>query len=123
MRRPRTAAQRVFDSDDASLLDVVDNALKKGVVLTGELTLSLANVDLVYVRLSLLLAAADRILPHESDHLLVRRQERAIARRLRAARAARLVEQQASDAGGTETTRTETTRTRTPRTTRAPRTR
>ena len=47
------------------MLDVVDNALNKGVVLNGDVTLALAHVDLVYARLSLLLCAADRVLPTE----------------------------------------------------------
>ena len=89
LRGSRSDAERILGSDDASLLDVVDNALNKGVVLSGDLTLGLANVDLVYARLSLLLCAADRILPNESEDLLVRHHERAVARRLRAARAAR----------------------------------
>jgi hypothetical protein len=42
---------------------VLDNLLTKGVVLNAELVLALADVDLVYVRLSALLCAADRILP------------------------------------------------------------
>lgn len=46
-----------------SLLDLVDNLLNQGVVLTGELTLSLANVDLVYARLSVVLCAADMLMP------------------------------------------------------------
>lgn len=62
-RRSATAAERVLDTNDATLLDVVDNALTKGVVLGGDLTLALAGVDLVYARLSLLLCAADRVLP------------------------------------------------------------
>ena len=48
---------------DASLLDLVDHVLNKGVLLTGDVVLSIADVDLVYVRLSLLLCAADRVLP------------------------------------------------------------
>ena len=48
---------------DESLLDLVDSLLDKGVVLDGELVLGLADVDLVYVRLGVLLAAADRVLP------------------------------------------------------------
>jgi hypothetical protein len=65
-RRPeRTVAERIFDNDEASVLDVVDNALNKGVVLSGDLTLALAHVDLVYARLSVLLCAADRVLPNE----------------------------------------------------------
>ena len=63
-RRPASAvARRVLGTDDATLLDVVDNALTKGVVLSGDLTLALAHVDLVYARFSLLLCAADRVLP------------------------------------------------------------
>lgn len=46
---------------DASLLDVVDNVLNHGVVLHGDLTLGLADIDLIYARLSLLLAAADKV--------------------------------------------------------------
>jgi hypothetical protein len=61
--RVRTTADIILDSDEASLLDVVDNALNNGVVLSGDLTIGLAQVDLVYARLSLLLCAADRVLP------------------------------------------------------------
>ncbi len=53
----------LLDSPDQSLLDLVDSLLDKGVVLDGEIVLGLADVDLVYVRLGVLLAAADRILP------------------------------------------------------------
>jgi hypothetical protein len=59
---PRSLAG-LLESPDQSLVDVVDSLLDKGVVLDGEIILGLADVDLVYVRLSLLLAAADRILP------------------------------------------------------------
>lgn len=59
----RAVADRILDNEEPSLLDVVDNALSKGVVLSGDLTLALAQVDLVYARLSLLLCAADRVLP------------------------------------------------------------
>lgn len=48
---------------DESLLDVIDNLLNRGVLLQGELVLGLADVDLVYARLSVLLCAADRVLP------------------------------------------------------------
>jgi hypothetical protein len=47
---------------DASLLELVDHVLNRGVVVTGDLVLGLAEIDLVYVRLSALLCAADRIL-------------------------------------------------------------
>lgn len=72
----RKQAQLVLGDEDASLLDVVDNVLSKGVVLTGDLTIALAQVDLVYARLSLLLCAADRVLPGESTDAIVRHDER-----------------------------------------------
>ena len=53
----------VQDKRDGSLVDLVDNLLNKGVLLNGELTISLAHVDLVYARLSVLLCAADFLLP------------------------------------------------------------
>jgi hypothetical protein len=54
---------RIIDDSDSSLLDVLDNLLNRGVVLNAEIVLALAGVDLVYLRLSALLCAADRILP------------------------------------------------------------
>src|SRR4030095_10621166 len=53
---------RIVDDHEASLLDLLDNLLAKGVVLNADLILALANVDLVYVRLSALICAADRVL-------------------------------------------------------------
>ena len=53
----------ILETADGSLLDLVDNLLNKGVVVTGEVMLGLAGVDLVYVRLSALLCAADRVFP------------------------------------------------------------
>ena len=58
----QAARGRLIDADDSTLLDVIDNLLSKGAVLNADLILALANVDLVYVRLSALLCAADRIL-------------------------------------------------------------
>ena len=89
--RVRSARQAdadiVLDSSDASLLDIVDNVLSKGVVLSGDLTIALAQVDLIYARLSLLLCAADRVLPNENADLMERhrdrRQRRAAAGRTR----------------------------------------
>jgi hypothetical protein len=57
------AAAELFAAPDHSLLDLIDNLLNQGVVLTGDVVLGLADVDLVYLRLSLVLCAADRVLP------------------------------------------------------------
>jgi hypothetical protein len=59
-----TTAEHLLGGDGApaSLLDAVDGLLNRGVLLEGDLVLGLADVDLVYLRLSTLLAAADRVL-------------------------------------------------------------
>jgi gas vesicle structural protein len=43
--------------EQVTLLDLVDRVLNKGVVLSGDITLSVADVDLVYVGLRVLLSS------------------------------------------------------------------
>ncbi len=59
----REVADEVLEQADRSLLEVIDCVLNKGVVVTGEVMLGVAGVDLVYLRLSALLCAADRVGP------------------------------------------------------------
>lgn len=61
-RSPKSQVGRILD-EESSLLDLIDNLLSKGVMLNADLILALADVDLVYIRLSALLCAADRVLP------------------------------------------------------------
>lgn len=62
-RPPKRQVARIVTDEESSLLDLIDNLLAKGVMLNADLILALADVDLVYVRLSALLCAADRVLP------------------------------------------------------------
>lgn len=55
------AREELIEEADATLLEIVDHVLNRGVVVSGDVMLSIANVDLVYLRLSVLLCAADRI--------------------------------------------------------------
>ena len=73
-------SELILGEQDASLLDIVDNVLNKGVVLSGDLTIGLAQVDLIYARLSLLLCAADRVLPNEDTELVARHHARHVLR-------------------------------------------
>ena len=50
---------------EASLLDLVDHVLAKGITISGDVVISLADVDLVYLRLTALMCAADRVLGQE----------------------------------------------------------
>lgn len=63
MNRTSPAAQQ-----DVTLLELVDRVLNKGVVLTGDVTLSVADVDLVYVGLRVLLASVGTLEQLESTN-------------------------------------------------------
>ena len=65
-RRKRAEAEEIIERADASLLEIIDHVLNKGVMLQGEVILGVAGVDLVYLRLNALLCAADRLLPARS---------------------------------------------------------
>lgn len=79
-KKDASAAEIVLGTGDASLLDIVDNVLNKGVVLSGDLTIGLAQVDLIYARVSLLLCAADRVLPAEDSDVMERHHTRRMMR-------------------------------------------
>lgn len=55
----------LLETSDISLLDTVDHLLNQGLVLSGEVIIGLAGIDLIYLRLSAVLCAADRVLPTE----------------------------------------------------------
>jgi hypothetical protein len=62
MKTPtRAAAREILEQTDDSMLDLVDNLLNRGVVISGEVMLGLAGVDLIYLRLQAILCAADRV--------------------------------------------------------------
>ena len=46
---------------DVTLLDLLDRVIDKGVILAGDVTLSVADVDLVYLGLRVLLAPVERL--------------------------------------------------------------
>lgn len=50
--------------NDLSLLDILDHVLNQGIVLRGNLVISLAGVDLVYVGLDVILTSVETALQH-----------------------------------------------------------
>ena len=56
MSSPSPALQQ-----QVALVELVDQVLNKGVALTGDITLSVAGVDLVYVGLRVLLASVSTL--------------------------------------------------------------
>ena len=56
-----TIAGQVLDPAGSTVLDLIDELLNEGVMATGDVTLGVAGIDLVYLRLSALLGAFDRV--------------------------------------------------------------
>jgi hypothetical protein len=56
-------ADQVLGAPESTVLDLLDSLLNKGVMANGDVTLGVAGIDLIYLRLSALLCAADRVLP------------------------------------------------------------
>jgi gas vesicle structural protein len=59
-RTTKSSARMGLEEADVSLLDVIDHVLNQGIVLSGELTLGVADVDLIYIRLLALICSDDR---------------------------------------------------------------
>ena len=52
---------------EVTLLELVDRVLDKGVVLSGDVTLAVADVDLIHIELRALLASVATIERRQSD--------------------------------------------------------
>lgn len=50
-----------FDEDELSLLEMLDHVLDRGLVIAGEITISVADVDLIFVGLNVLLGSIETI--------------------------------------------------------------
>jgi hypothetical protein len=74
--RDSAIVDQVLDVPDTTLVDVLDHVLNKGVMATGDVMLGVAGIDLVYLRLSALLCAADRVVPRASHAAPSRRTRR-----------------------------------------------
>jgi hypothetical protein len=72
----RSAAERVLESHEATILDLLDHVLNQGVMATGDVTLGVAGIDLIYLRLSALLCAADRVMPEVARSTSANRRHR-----------------------------------------------
>ena len=67
-----TVSDQVLDAPETTVLDLLDNLLNKGVMVNGDITLGVAGIDLIYLRLSTLLCAADRIFGERYEPLATR---------------------------------------------------
>ena len=65
MSSPGTLVISDSDSDDqVGFVDILDHVLNQGVILRGNLVISLAGVDLVYVGLDVILTSVETAMRH-----------------------------------------------------------
>jgi gas vesicle structural protein len=70
-------SQALMQAREVTLLDLVDRAVDHGVILAGDITIAVADIDLIYVGLQVLLASVERV-----QELSVER-EKAVGREVR----------------------------------------
>ncbi len=51
----------ITGSKNATLLEILDRVLDKGVVISGDIVISVADVDLIYVGLKVMLSSVERM--------------------------------------------------------------
>jgi hypothetical protein len=70
-------SQAVVEAQEVTLLDLVDRAVDHGVILAGDITIAVADIDLIYVGLQVLLASVERVQQLRAER------ERAVGREVR----------------------------------------
>lgn len=60
--------------EQISLCELLDRVLNKGVVLTGEIVISVADIELLYVGVNLLISSVGTLLESMDEHNIERRQ-------------------------------------------------
>ena len=58
---PANALLADFQNDELSLFEMLDHVLHKGIVIAGEITISVAKVDLLYLGINVLAGSVDTI--------------------------------------------------------------
>jgi hypothetical protein len=56
-----STSQALMEAGEVTLLDLVDRAIDHGVILAGDITIAVADVDLIYLGLRVLLASVERV--------------------------------------------------------------
>jgi hypothetical protein len=63
-----TELSPVIGDQRIALVDLLDRVLAGGVVIAGDITLSIAEVDLVTVSLRALVTSVSALMEHQGDH-------------------------------------------------------
>ncbi|MHB0874792.1 MAG: gas vesicle protein [Anaerolineae bacterium] len=57
---------RAIETHDITLLELLDRILDKGVVIAGDLVISVADVDLIYLGLKVILTSVETLEKHKT---------------------------------------------------------
>ncbi|MFG6117440.1 gas vesicle protein [Halobacillus sp. MO56] len=70
------AQRKEFENKDVALIDILDVVLDKGVAIKGDIIISIAGIDLVYLDLKLLISSVETLVQSklDSDGLLSSKQ-------------------------------------------------
>ncbi|HEX8747190.1 MAG TPA: gas vesicle protein [Pyrinomonadaceae bacterium] len=55
----RTVEELGFQEDELSLLETLDHVLDRGLVIAGEITIAVADIDLIFVGLNVLITSVE----------------------------------------------------------------
>ena len=58
-KRLKDMEHNIIKSKDVTLLEILDRVLDKGVVISGDVVISVADVDLIYLGLKVLLSSVE----------------------------------------------------------------
>jgi len=61
-------------SKDITILEILDRVLNKGVILSGDIVISVADIDLVYLGVKLLLSSVETMEQLKSDYAVAQDQ-------------------------------------------------
>lgn len=59
---------QITEAEHVTILEVLDRVLNKGIVLSGDIIISVAEVDLIYIGLRLLISSVETMVRLRGDH-------------------------------------------------------
>lgn len=65
----------VLGSKDVTLFELLDRILDKGVVVSGDIVISVADVDIIYIGLRVMISSVETMEKLRGDHLSVAMEE------------------------------------------------
>jgi hypothetical protein len=65
----------IDESKDITILELLDRVLNKGVILTGDIVISVADIDLIYLGVKLMLSSVETMERLKSGQTIVEKEK------------------------------------------------